>query len=82
MPALSSVAALPLAGLTLLAGRITLGLLYWLPVLPIFLKPFTAHFVRGGVLGGVLGVFNVFGEWCIFCVQRLRWCIVLLRGSC
>ncbi|KAL1716148.1 nucleoporin protein Ndc1-Nup [Schizophyllum commune] len=62
VPALSSVAALPLAGLTLLAGRITLGLLYWLPVLPIFLKPFTAHFVRGGLLGGVLGVFNVFGS--------------------
>ncbi|KAL1751136.1 nucleoporin protein Ndc1-Nup [Schizophyllum commune] len=62
VPALSSVAALPLAGLTLLVGRLTLGLLYWLPVLPIFLKPFTAHFVRGGLLGGVLGVFNVFGS--------------------
>ncbi|KAI5829730.1 hypothetical protein K523DRAFT_320410 [Schizophyllum commune Tattone D] len=62
VPALSSVAALPLAGLTLLVGRLTLGALYWLPVLPIFLKPFTAHFVRGGLLGGVLGVFNVFGS--------------------
>ncbi|KAL1743338.1 hypothetical protein HDZ31DRAFT_41175 [Schizophyllum fasciatum] len=59
VPTLSAFAALPLAGLALLIGRVVLSVLYRLPVLPLVLRPLTGHFVRGGwwraIPGNVVG---------------------------
>lgn len=43
----SSTIALPASCILFAGARFTLPLLYKLPILPIFLRPFTAHFLRG-----------------------------------
>lgn len=47
VPILSAIAALPFSGLLFVLGRLGLALLYRVPVLPVLLRPFTAHFLRG-----------------------------------